>query len=73
MSKNKLESDISFKLGQQKLKKGEDFHVEAKIGGGKSKVVVKFKNPEHVEKHRKLLEEHANAENINLEVGLIAA
>jgi hypothetical protein len=69
MSKNKLEADV----GQQKLKKGQDFQVEAKIGGGKSTVVVKFANPEQVELHRKLLEEHATAENIKLEVGLIAA
>ncbi|MBC7766914.1 hypothetical protein H7Y21_02900 [Arenimonas sp.] len=57
MSKNKIEGDINFNL--RSLKLGEDYTVEAKIGGGQKEAHVTFANAKHLEEHGPGLEKLA--------------
>jgi hypothetical protein len=63
MSKEKLIGDITFALKQKQLKPGEHFELEVKIGGGQKTVHIKFKDPKHIEDHRRHLEQVAQKGN----------
>ncbi len=72
MSKEKLIGDITFALKQKKLKPGEHFEVEAKIGGGRAIVHIEFKNPKHIEEHRAHLEQVARNGDFTVEFKVAA-
>jgi len=72
MSKKQLEGDVSFALMKKKLKQGQHFTVEAKIGGGEKVVHVTFRDPAHIDEHREHLEQLARNGKFTVELKVAA-
>lgn len=72
MTKEQIESTVTFKLSQSNLKDKKDFTVVAKIGGGKKIVEVNFKSKALLEKHKTDLEQFANNNRLELKLKVAA-
>ncbi len=59
MLQKKIIGDVDFALQKRKLRKGEHYTIEAKIGGGKKEAHITFADEKYLEDNQDHLEELA--------------